>query len=81
MGSFPLAAALSGAVFIECVILSFNHCRCPLTNVAQRYSDERTDNFDIYLPRWLARYNKAIFGTLFLLFELYVLVLWIAASR
>jgi hypothetical protein len=59
----------------------FNHGRCPLTDVARRYTDERTDNFDIYLPLWLARYNKAIFGTLFLLFELYVLALWIASNH
>jgi hypothetical protein len=80
-GRFLWAAALSGAVLIECLILSFNHCRCPMTNVAERYTDERADNFDIYLPRCLAHYNKAIFGTLFLVFELYVLVLWVAASR
>jgi hypothetical protein len=27
----------------------------------------RRDNFDIYLPLWLARRNKAIFGALFVL--------------
>jgi len=80
-GEFGWAAALSGAVLIECAILSLNHSRCPLTNVARRYTDERKENFDIYLPLWLARYNKAIFGTVFLLFELYVLGLWIASHR
>ncbi|MBB1092471.1 hypothetical protein HUU61_14375 [Rhodopseudomonas palustris] len=39
--------------------------RCPLTAVAARYTDERADNFDIYLPIWLARHNRLIFGTLF----------------
>ena len=80
-GEFRWATALSGAVLIECAILLLNHGRCPLTDVARRYTDERTDNFDIYLPLWLARYNKAIFGTLFLLFELYVLALWIASNH
>jgi hypothetical protein len=74
---FRWATALSGAVLIECAILLFNKGRCPLTDVARRY----TDNFDIYLPLWLARYNKAIFRTLFLFFELYVLALWMASNH
>jgi len=78
---FRCATALSGTILIGCAILLFNHGRCPLTDVARRYTHERTDNFDIYLPLWLARYNKAIFGTLFLLFELYVLALWIASHH
>jgi hypothetical protein len=80
-GEFRWASAFSGAVLIECAILLLNHGRCPLTDVARRYTDERADNFDIYLPLWVARYNKAIFGTLFLLFELYVLTLWIASNH
>lgn len=42
-----------------------NRFRCPLTDVAARYTGDRHDNFDIYLPLWLARYNKEIFGPLF----------------
>ena len=30
-----------------------------------RYTDDRRVNFDIFLPVWLARYNKLIFGALF----------------
>ena len=37
---------------------------CPLTIVARRYSDSQLPNFDIYLPIWLARYNKHIYGVL-----------------
>jgi len=33
-----------------------------LTAVAARYTADRRDNFDLYLPQWLARYNKLIFG-------------------
>jgi hypothetical protein len=36
-----------------------------------------TANFDIYLPNWLARYNKAIVGTLFVMNELIVFWLWL----
>jgi len=33
-------------------------------------------DFDIYLPLWLARYNKAIFGALFSAGWLFVLARW-----
>ncbi len=64
-GRFRFGAILSGIVLVECAILAVNHGRCPLTDVAARMTSERTDNFDIYLPLWLARYNKLIFGALF----------------
>lgn len=38
---------------------------CPLTLLARKYSDSEKDNFDIFLPNWLAKYNKQIFTTLF----------------
>lgn len=76
---FGWAAVLSGAVLVECAIIGVNRGRCPLTDLAARYTDERQDNFDIYLPLWLARHNKAIFGTLFVAGEAYVVALWIAA--
>ncbi len=78
---FMAAAALSGLVLVECAVLAVNRCRCPLTDVAGRYTKERAPNFDIYLPMWLARWNKAIFGTLFIFGELLVLWLWLAPSR
>jgi len=30
-----------------------------------RDTDDRCENFDIYLPEWRAKYNKLIFGTLY----------------
>lgn len=60
-----LAALFIGTVLVEVVILAFNSWRCPLTAVAARYTDDRRPNFDIYLPEWLARWNKEIFGTLY----------------
>ena len=54
-----------GIVFIEVLVLIANKWRCPLTGVAARYTDDRRDNFDIYLPEWLARHNKLIFGVLY----------------
>ena len=60
-----LTAKLIALVSVECVVLALNGMRCPLTDVAARYTDDRRDNFDIYLPLWLARHNKTIFGALF----------------
>ena len=73
---FTHAAALTGLVLVECAVIAANRGRCPLTDLAARYTEERTDNFDIYLPLWLARHNKTIFGTLFAVGALFVLGLW-----
>lgn len=75
-GEFSTALVLIAIVFVEVLIILANHWRCPLTGIAERYTDERQDNFDIYLPLWLARYNKQIFGSLFLAGLLYTLVRW-----
>jgi hypothetical protein len=48
------------------VLLIFNKM-CPLTVIARKYSDSTKDNFDIYLPNWLAKWNKLIYTTLFVL--------------
>jgi hypothetical protein len=48
-----------------------------LTDLASGYTKERADNFDIYLPLWLARHNKTIFGTMFVVGELFVLGRWL----
>lgn len=37
---------------------------CPITLMASRYSNSTKDNFDIYLPNWLAKYTKRIYTTL-----------------
>jgi hypothetical protein len=50
--------------------------RCPLTDLAARYTDDRRDNFDIYLPEWLARHNKRIFGWLFVGGLVFTAVRW-----
>ena len=71
------AAIFSGIIWIECVLLVWNRWRCPSTDWAARYTDAREDNFDIYLPLWLARYNKIIFGTIFAASELFLLSVWL----
>lgn len=73
---FRLARILSVVVLLECGVLAVHGGRCPLTDLAARYTLDRTSNFDIYLPNWLARYNKIIFGSLFVFGELVVVWCW-----
>lgn len=76
---FVLAGVLIGAVAVESLVLVLNSWRCPLTDVAARYTADRRPNFDIYLPTWLARYNKQIFGSLYAGGIVWTLVAWFAA--
>lgn len=78
---FRWAAVLSALVWLECAVLALNRGRCPLTDLAGRYTEERAANFDIYLPVWLARYNKTIFGALFVIGELFVLGCWFLCGK
>ncbi|AKQ47330.1 hypothetical protein TH63_19465 [Rufibacter radiotolerans] len=55
-----------GLVILEGVVLLIFNRFCPITLIARKYSDSQQDNFDIYLPNWLARYNKEIYTTIFL---------------
>ena len=52
----------------------------PLTAVAARYTDDRRANFDIYLPEWLARYNKQIFGPLYAMGVAYLVAMVLSAG-
>ncbi len=75
-GRFDLVVILVAVVLGEVLVLVLNRMRCPLTGVAARYTSARADNFDIFLPLWLARHNKTVFGTLYLVGILYALVEW-----
>ena len=75
-GRFDLALILVALVLAEVLILALNHWSCPLTRVAAGYTSDRRPNFDIFLPTWIARYNKQVFGSLFLLALIYTAVLW-----
>lgn len=65
VGAWRVVLVLIGIVMAECIVVGLNGMKCPLTPVAARYTADRSDNFDIYLPVWLARHNKTIFGALF----------------
>ncbi len=49
----------------EGLVLMLFKMSCPLTVVARNYSDSKKDNFDIFLPNWLAKHNKLIFTSIF----------------
>lgn len=75
------AGFLIVVVLLECLVLVLNRLSCPLTAVAARYTDDRRENFDIYLPLWIARYNKQIFGTLYAAGSIYTLVSWLTGTE
>ncbi len=76
-GALLAASVLCGIVFLECVVVVLNGMACPLTPIAARYTTDRRDNFDIFLPEWLARHNKSIFGGLYLIGLILVAAAWI----
>ena len=65
LGKHSVAAWLAAVVLAEVVVLALNSMRCPLTEVAARYTEDRRPNFDIFLPEWLAKHNKVVFGALY----------------
>src|SRR3984893_676274 len=80
-GRLRCAAWLAAAVLVEGVGLVANRWRCPLTGVAAGFTEDRRENFDIYLPVWLARYNKQVFGTLFVAGGPGALLGWLRGRR
>jgi uncharacterized membrane protein len=75
-GHHAAAGVLAAIVAGEVIVLVVNGFRCPLTAVAARYTDDRHANFDIWLPEWLARHNKVIFGTLYFAGCAFALARW-----
>jgi hypothetical protein len=79
-GRFDRVLILAGIVMFEVLVLALNRWSCPLTPIAARYTADRRPNFDIYLPEWLARYNKQVFGSLFVLGLLFALLRWMGRT-
>ncbi len=53
-----------GLVLLEGITLLAFKFFGPLTVIARKYSDSKKDNFDIYLPNWLAKYTKLIYTSI-----------------
>lgn len=76
-GEFQVVLTLTSLVMLEAIVLAVNGMRCPLTGVAARFTADRRANFDIYLPLWLATWNKQVFGGLFVAGLLIVVLEWL----
>src|ERR1700712_181855 len=50
-----------GLIILEGIVLLMFKLICPLTLWARKYSNSTKENFDIYLPNWLAKFNKLIY--------------------
>ena len=79
--SFTWAGVFIAVALAEVAVIAVNGMRCPLTDVAARFTDDRHANFDIYLPLAIARHNKQIFGTLLIAGLLYTFLLWTGRSE
>lgn len=80
-GALRWAGLLAALVMVEVLVLALNGLRCPLTAVAARYTTDRRANFDIYLPLWLATWNKQVFGTLYLGGLFYAFARWMTSIQ
>ena len=60
-----LTGVAVGLVVVEGGVLLVFKRQCPLTLLARNYSDSTQDNFDIFLPNWLAHYNQVIFTSIY----------------
>ena len=56
-----------GLVAVEVMVLVLFKMFCPLTLLARRYTEDTRPNFDIYLPEFIARHNKTIYGAIVVL--------------
>ena len=52
-------------VVVEGIVLMLFKGKCPLTILGYRYTEDCPVGFDIYLPGWLAKYNKLIFTSIY----------------
>jgi hypothetical protein len=51
-------------IALEGLVLLIYKKTCPVTIIARKYSNSDKDNFDIFLPNWLAKYNKTIYTSI-----------------
>jgi hypothetical protein len=63
-----------GLIIMEGLILLACKLYCPLTIIARKYSGSEKANFDIYLPEWLARYNKLIYTSIMMVILIFTII-------
>ena len=54
-------------VFVEGIVLLIFKWKCPMTIIARRHTDNQEINFDIFLPKIIAKHNKTIFTSLYVI--------------
>lgn len=77
LGQFNWVVILTVLIMVEVIVLAANGLRCPLTGIAAKYTEDRRANFDIYLPLWLATWNKQVFGALFVSGMVFAFARWL----
>jgi len=68
-----LAAIL--IIFVEGMSLVFNHGRCPLTTLAEKYGAENGAVTHLFMPEWMARQVFRFFGVMFV-----IEIIWISVG-
>jgi hypothetical protein len=63
-------------VTIECAVFVGNGCKCPLTTVAMSVAGGEAANYSPMVPTALGRYTPTIFGTIFILGLVLLLIRW-----
>jgi hypothetical protein len=63
-----------GCIVVEWMVLLYFKWQCPLTILARKYSNSTRENFDIYLPNFLAKYNKPIYISFFIVIVIGIFV-------
>ncbi len=63
-----------GLIGLESLTLLAFRLYCPLTVWARQYFDSSLDNFDIYLPNWLARHNMLIYSSIMVVIAIMTMV-------
>ena len=63
-----------GIIVLEGIVLLVFKNMCPVTVVARNYSDSTKENFDIFLPNWLAKYNKIIYTTIVIVAVILIII-------
>ncbi|MBX3255090.1 MAG: hypothetical protein KF862_13185 [Chitinophagaceae bacterium] len=63
-----------GLIGLEGLTLLIFKLYCPLTVWARKYSSSPKENFDIYLPNWLAKYNKQIYTAIVIAITIIIII-------
>ncbi len=55
-----------GLLVIESLVFALSGMKCPLTSLAKKYGDSKGYVGDLFIPERFAKYTFRVFGTIFL---------------